>query len=462
YSKKLNVSTKTLQSDLKKIRSFLKKYEIRINAVSGKGILLLQKNRVREQLLNAMRPDDRKENEESSGERRNSILKNMLLHTNELTSIHKLSEQYFVGKTSIVNDMKTIEKWLEKYNLELSKTKEGTCVKGSEINIRKAIAGLAIRENARSGLQELFEKEDIDFIEELLYDVEKKNLDISDVYYANLLTHILICIKRVRENIHIEENETSYMVNAETVEQYQKASEIGKRIDEHYGIQIKEGEVYYIYQYLISSGVEKKTDTEEREWNRDDKSLRFAKELTGLLSERFGIRFEQDTDMMQGLLLHIRPMINRLEYNIQIQNPLKEDITRQYPEMVKSCGEILAKLAVKYDLKQISLDEAVNIAIYYQTMLEKKVMKKQVIVVCHSGYGTSQLLAAKLQNAFAFLKIVDVVSSRKIKDMDLSGIDFIITTVPIERKDVPHIVVSSLLSGQDIKAIRNCFAGQRE
>lgn len=457
YAKKLDVSTKTLQSDLKKIRGFLKLYNMEIEAGSGKGILLLQNGAEREQLINAVKQNPEQEKEESSGERRNSILKHMLLHTNEMTSIQKLSDRYYVGRTSIVNDMKSIERWLEKYNLSFNKTKEGTYIQGSETNIRKAIAGLTIRENTRAGLLELFNREDIDFIEELLSDVEKKDLDISDVYYANLLTHILICIKRVRENIPIEENEKGHMIDAYTLAQYQKAKEIAEKINEHYQIRIKEGEVYYIYQYLISSGVEKNKKMDEKENVKEDKCVQFGKELTKRLSKQFCINFEQDTDLMQGLMLHIRPMINRLEYNIQIQNPLKEEITRQYPDMVKSCEEVLGELAVEYGLKTISQDEIVNIAIYYQTMLEKMVMKKQVIVVCHSGYGTSQLLAAKLQNEFAFLTIADVVSSRKIKDMDLEGIDFIISTVPIEREDVPHIVVSTLLSEQDIKAIKNCF-----
>lgn len=457
YAKKLDVSTKTLQSDLKKIRGFLKLYDMEIEAGSGKGILLLQNGAERKQLINAVKQNPEQEKEESSGERRNSILKHMLLHTNEMTSIQKLSDRYYVGRTSIVNDMKSIERWLEKYNLSFNKTKEGTYIQGSETNIRKAIAGLTIRENTRAGLLELFNREDIDFIEELLSDVEKKDLDISDVYYANLLTHILICIKRVRENIPIEENEKGHMIDAYTLEQYQKAKEIAEKINEHYQIRIKEGEVYYIYQYLISSGVEKSKKMDEKENVKEDKCVQFGKELTKRLSKQFCNNFEQDTDLMQGLMLHIRPMINRLEYNIQIQNPLKEEITRQYPDMVKSCEEVLGELAVEYGLKSISQDEIVNIAIYYQTMLEKMVMKKQVIVVCHSGYGTSQLLAAKLQNEFAFLTIADVVSSRKIKDMDLEGIDFIISTVPIEREDVPHIVVSTLLSEQDIKSIKNCF-----
>ena len=33
-----------------------------------------------------------------------------------------------------------------------------------------------------------------------------------------------------------------------------------------------------------------------------------------------------------NLVLHLRPMINRLEHNMQIKNPLLENIKREYPE----------------------------------------------------------------------------------------------------------------------------------
>jgi len=454
YSKKLKVSTKTLQTDLKRIRNFLKKYGIAIDAVSGKGILIDGDAKVNASLVNDISGQNTAAAEESSQVRREHILKQMLLYTNEMTSIQKLSDLYYIGKTSIVNDMKYIEGWLKKYHLELNKTKEGTCISGREQDIRKAIAGLALRENARSGLQEIFEKEDIDYIENLLTTVEMKELDIGDIYYTNLLTHILICIKRVRDNIHIENGENSVMPDT-SPEQYQRAKEIAKCINEHYDIQIGESETRYIYQYLISSGYERGISEGQAFEGECDISTLFAGKLTGQLSEIFGVRFEEDKDMMRGLILHIRPMLNRLEYNIPIDNPMKEEISRHYPGMVEHCRRILEELAQEYHLAPISMDEIVNIAIYYQTMLEKIVLCKRVIVVCHSGYGTSQLLAAKLKNEFAWMEIVDVVSARRIKGIDLTDVDYMISTVPVERNDIPYIIVSSLLSEQDIKLIRS-------
>ena len=454
YAEKLQVSTKTLQLDLKHLRVFLAQYGIEIFAGSGRGIRIDSLARHSSRLLNDMKLLLTDEDDGGSKTRRDLILKEMLLYSNQPISIQHLSEQYYVGKTSIVNDMKYIEKWLQKYDLALERTSKGTLIRGDEVNIRKAIARYAIRENARNGLQELFDKVDINFTEDLLTAVAGAELDISDIYYINLLTHILICIKRVKEHNHISSNNEELPIDAGTLLQYQEAKEITEQLSNYYHITIGSEETYYIYQYLISSGFE---SGEVKMLKENDESTAFARELTTKLSEQFCIDFTKEEDLMKGLILHIRPMLNRLEYNIQISNPLNSEIVKNYPEMMKYCTAILDELAKKYHFNKISEDEISNIAVYYQTMLEKIAVRKRVLVVCHSGFGTSQLLAAKLQNEFAFIEIKDVVSSRKVKLMDLSGIDLIISTIPIEAEEIPYVVISSLLTERDVKLIRNCL-----
>jgi transcriptional antiterminator len=426
-------------------------------AFRGKGILLTVGINEKNRLLREIGVPVAETPEESPHSRREMILKEMLLHTGEMTSIQKLSDLYYVGRTSIVNDMRYVEDRLKQYNLRLKKTKEGTCIEGSEEDIRKAIAGLAIGENTRKGLLEFFEREEIEFVEGLLYAAEKKEWDMDDIYYTNLLIHILISIKRVRGNLPVsgKGGDSEWLPDIDIPAYYRRAKEIAEKIDEHYHIRIGEGETYYIYRYLTSLGYERSILKQQIPDAEPDICVELARKLTCRLSRKFQIDFGQDEDMMQGLILHLRPMLHRLQYNIRIDNPLKEEISTHYPEMVADCRKNLEELMEEYHFPAMSADEIVNIAIYYQTMLEKIAMRKKVVVVCHSGYGTSQLLAAKLKNEFAFLEIAEVVSTRKIREMDLTGVDFLIATVPVEREGIPCVVVSSLLTEQDIRAIRS-------
>lgn len=51
--------------------------------------------------------------------------------------------------------------------------------------------------------------------------------------------------------------------------------------------------------------------------------------------------------------------------------------------------------------------------------------------------------------------MVDTISSRKLKERDLGDTDFIISTVPVNPGNIPNLMISALLTEQDIKAIRN-------
>ncbi|MDD3337359.1 MAG: transcription antiterminator [Lachnospiraceae bacterium] len=457
YAEELHVSTKTLQSDLKEIRKYLEQFHVWVEAATGKGILLSPNAKGNVDLLNELKTNETDLLDDAE-ERRSDILQNLLIHTGEKTSILKMSEKYYVSKTSIVNDMKWVEEILKEYHLTLEKTKEGTYVSGKEADIRKAIADYSVRENAKHELFELFEKEDVVFVERLLKTVDPDQANIGDIYYTNLLTHILICVKRVSGKKNIDRDHEPRMIQTNTLREYQKAKLIAEGINEHYHIQIGEAETYYIYQYLVASGIGH--EKEELEINYKDITIEIAEKLTAIVAAAFSIDFYQEKDLMEGLVLHIRPMLNRVEYDLQITNPLLDEIKRSYPNVMECCVKAFDQITEEYHLKKISEDEIAYIVFYYEAIIEKLTARKKVLVVCHSGYGTSQLLAARIKNEFPNFEIVDVVSSRKVEEMELEGIDYIIATVSIKRTDIPYALVSALLTEQDVKVIRNIFMGK--
>ena len=67
--------------------------------------------------------------------------------------------------------------------------------------------------------------------------------------------------------------------------------------------------------------------------------------------------------------------------------------------------------------------------------------QKQVIVVCPEGIGFSRLIAHRIERFVSSVRIVDIVSLRKLNTMDLSKIDFVISTVPIQKCEKPVVLV---------------------
>lgn len=134
-----NVSVKTISKDLDEIDEIINDIGVNLDRKQGLGIKLyytpsqLDKLNI---LLNNIKISNGDRDLEY---RRIEILLNLLINTNQYTTIQKLSDKYMVSRTSINNDLNEIQQSLNKYNLKLSKTLKGTRVVGSEINIRKAL-----------------------------------------------------------------------------------------------------------------------------------------------------------------------------------------------------------------------------------------------------------------------------------------------------------------------------------
>ncbi|WP_242980719.1 PTS sugar transporter subunit IIA [Clostridium vincentii] len=82
-------------------------------------------------------------------------------------------------------------------------------------------------------------------------------------------------------------------------------------------------------------------------------------------------------------------------------------------------------------------------------------------MVCGSGYGTSRLLETRLNKVFRNkLDIVECLSYNKYLIKDLSDIDLIISTIPLESKQCPVISVDFALLNKDIEGISKALTDE--
>ena len=482
FSDKLKVSDKTLKKDLHIIEKHLEKYPLILDKKTGYGIILKIDPNTKRQLLNDINSLKETQDQLSIVSRRTQIIKLLLIESNTNTSIQKLSDKYYVSKASIVNDFKYIEEWLQKFDVKLEKTIEGTKVSGNETSIRKAIASLLkelLNENAQevdfsaitrldtttfNGLQKMFNVDWVLFIESILTELEYNfKCSISEPYYINLLTHILICLKRIEEGNQIEDSSCNLKLLDEVDEfVYENTLKLVEKIYKKYKVKISESEICYIYQFLVSTGLGKSINENTRLINNNPNNIskRLTVDMIAQISDFIDYDLTQDTVLDEALFLHIRPMLNRLKYNIQIKNPLLEEIQERFSEILGQCELSIFLLAKKYNLYSISIDEIGYIATYFQAAIERSISKKRVMVICHSGYGTSQLLTTRLRRAFPQWIIVDVMSTHALSKTNIDDIDFIVSTVHLDIKEKPYLIISALLRESDIANITNMLLNE--
>ena len=471
----LFLSKKTIYRELKIIEN-----NVKIEKIKSKGIRLdislVEQAELREKILN-----DRNILEKySAQERRMKILTYLLKISPKTTSIEKLSKSYYVSKTSIVNDLNYIEKKIKKYNLKLEKGKKGSKITGNEREIREALINLInmstrLREDEKINsdriddetLKELtyqFKKEDIYSIEKLLSNVEKKlNYTLADSYYINILTHLLILLERIKNGVI--KYDKAEMKNYEVSEQniYSISKELGEELLKKFDVKLPGEEIYFIYQYLVSSGIGNSKDESDWEVSQLMKQIKLKvkniiKDIIQYFYEITKIDLRKNSNLYGSLALHIKALINRLEYEIKIQNSMYEEIKKEFPYMYEVTNQIMNRIIEKYKMKKISKYEISYLTIYFQAILESRKIIKNVVIVCSSGFGTSYLLKNRIQKIFPELEVKDVLSVNDLKNnYNLNNVDLIISTIHLKNMNKPVAYVSSVLNEEDVKLLNNNF-----
>lgn len=471
FAKMLSCSDKTVRNDL----VYLENRGIPIERVSGRGIRVAESNRC---LVSSI---DGNSNDKglSTEQRRMKILFDLLEGKKKRLSIQSLSDKYFVSKTSIVNDLVVIDDKIAPYHLKLQKDVRGTMLVGSETNIRRELVDMINQLVTRRGnplqesytridfdtlheLEQHFGRENIKQVEDIIENAEKfLNYKITEPYYINLMTHILILISRIRcDKTVYSEFETCTEAYHE---QFYKASKkIAQSIEENFNVKLNEAETFYIYRYLTSSSGISNVKNISGEMINNDYLQTIATDIINLFLKIFPLKCSFSQSLYKALILHLRPMLNRISYKIYIKNPILADVKAEFPEVMILLKLIMVKIQLKYQLPFISEDEIGYLAVYFQNAIEEVINEKNVVIVCSSGIGTSHLLKKRIKNYFPGWNIVNVVSAKQLENaISLKHVDLVVATVrlniPISK---PVAYVSAFFNEKDEKNIRKSFMQQ--
>lgn len=470
---KFCVSTKTIQRDLNVIDDYLLDSNIKLDKKVGVGVMLTSENAADilqlEFQLNG-------ENEDSdaimSHTRRIKMASWLLSETPKETSINKLSERFYISNASVVNDLKIIEDWITPLGLQLIRSQSGTRIEGNENNVRQAMVALLngvishqvpsflnhskLDSGSYKALVQYFGEDDVSFVQALLQDMEQElEYPLGETYYINIFTHILIMMRR-RTNGNLLENPEHLYRQPQQDPMFVVARNMVKKIEQYIALSLPDDEVWFIYQYIISSGIlVVENDNGLFHSNMfSDEDRNIAADLVNNFSEIINIDLCQDSQLYDGLIVHIRPLINRLNYNINIRNPLLYDIKNELLDVYRLTQLAIDKVFSRYNKHTISEDEVGYLAVHFQAAIERQITQKRVLLVCSTGIGTSHLLKSRILRAFPDWEIVATVPASNVQIVNQQVTpDLIISTVHVPEIDTPVVYVTAFLNDADLQRI---------
>ncbi|MCM3570703.1 BglG family transcription antiterminator [Neobacillus mesonae] len=466
----LNVSPRTVQRDLKAVEKVLNTFDLHLERNGEKGLLIEGKNeRIfrLSQYLAGSSPIN-----ETPKEKKLQLL--VALVQEEAYKIQALSSDIGVSVTTLTTYLDELTDWLDHFNVKIVKKRGvGIDIAGSESARRNALANYILLHFYDELFENLFLLEKGKFHQELVLHYFKPDyllaidrlvntifggsrLRLADSDYIGFVVHICITMQRT-EDFPLAKGEAAF--SDELQDEYQLMMEIERDLEGMFPIQLVKEDIIYLAVILKGSKLQ-----EADEISYDSIVLsKLVKSLIEDVSSQLHMDLTNDFSLYQGLLAHLEPAIYRIKQQIGFFNPLKEEIIQKYPILFMAVKNSMEK--VLQEIGDFPDDELAYIVLHFGSALVMREEKLSIdaLVVCPTGIGTSKMLASRIKKEIPGIDHIDIKSFKEVQRKNyLKDYDLIISTVKLPFLDVHYILVSPLLTEENIQMIKSFLRNNLE
>ena len=401
--------------------------------------------------------EDLKEVEKVSKHEREDYIFIKLLFEGKI-NLRRLTEELDVSRTTVKKDLASLE--MKKTGIEI--VNNSLCFPvNDEFEKRKLLIDTldeyideylnGIGNNiVIDVLKKMFSKEEQLLIEKFLKNISEHNLKANKLY-KTFYMYLIITIQRIRTNNLILKNENANFLK--TTEEYQKINKEIILLEKNFEILFTENEKLQIADFLTGLFSYSYNTSIFDVWIKINI---FIKEIIKNVGGKLQINLEDDVWLLEGLMNHIKPAIYRIRNNINLKSMevYYEEAREIYPRLFTVIKEELKALEKLINI-EFPENELLLFLIHFQAALERNKNNgeiKNVLLVCIGGFGTTNILAYKLQRAYE-LNEIKIISYLEI-DKSYRNIDAVITTADLninvkENISVPVIKVSPFLTKKD-------------
>lgn len=477
-AEQIEVSARTVYRELTVIGGLLSKYGLELVKKSGIGVQIEgdpeKKEELRLSLFNLTTT-------EYSSEERKVMILCTLIEAAEPIKLITLAYDLKVTTATISYDLDDLEGWLEKYGLYLIRRRGyGIEIQGTESAKRRVMSSLIsenlndhqligiIKENIQNKslrhvdsiserLLGLIEKEKLIRVESALKNLDKElSYPIADSAYIGLVIHLALAVERIEkgENISFDENTLNEL---KETKEYKIAERIIERLNHIFELDIPAAEIGYIAMHL--RGAKLRISQEDALWSDNVELMTKIQKFIQLCEARLNIPLREDPSLLHGLVTHMEPALFRMQRGMKIRNPLLDQIRKDYSELFLIIKEVAPMVFSDLDVP----DEEIGYLMMHIGSAIERVnqvhQRYRALIVCSSGIGSSKILANRIQKEIPEIEKLQNLSLFDVGSIPKSDYDVIISTItlPMEPKD--YVLVSPLLSPDDIREIKYFLRG---
>ena len=460
FSYELKVSTRSIRNYLKQLEDEIPNQIVEIIKVNNSEYKLNIKNEEGfKELLELNRRQKQNFSQLNDPEERVDYLINKLVGLDEIVTIDDLADEMNIGRTTLVKDLKKVDKKLEEYALVLKrKTNSGIKIEGDEINLRLIILehicktyndSVILLENNNI----LNERQIIKLQEQIVRYLQENKFSVTEALISNLIRYIAVMLIRLNANKKITSLQSQYKIIEES-EEYEIGKTIKYIIETMKNESIDDLEIIFIVMPLLGRNAPLYHEV-LRNLTIGENITLLRKQIFDKVFEFTGLSLEEDEQLIQGLECHLYYALNRIVLNIKYKNPMIKEIKEKYKlpyEVAKIAASVIEE---KYKV-QVEDDEIGYLALHFGTYVERAgksfIQIKNAAIICGTGLGTAKLLIIKLKKILG----QDIIF-KSFSDLDFSqemaqNYDMIFTLVDLNiNTEVPIVKITSIFDESQLK-----------
>lgn len=459
-AKKMNVSTRTIRSDLKELGDLIamqgnsliydrkKGFSIQVNNAAGLNTLL----------EHSLRPW---KETRSTAERRRTLL-TALLCQNAVISLEELEVTWFISIYSLRNDVALLKRHFALYDLTIaSESAHKLKLVGSEIAFRRCIYDHLLRsKDAEKDYHGIFVSSVVfSGIKQLLSQYFfNHGLVVSDI---NLRFFTLICgitCERIRRGKWL----LDYEFDGCATQWKTFASDILHTLLGDVVVSVPQSEMDYMAMNLSAFCAAPMEHMDDQ--GQYDVERTIMNHFLSYFSTFWFCDVTYDELSRKNLLNHIKAMRIRVNNGITIINPLIEQIKRHYPLMYEITLSVFSELEHFFSAR-ISDDEIGYLVMHIGAILEDINYKDEgknisTLVVSDQGGASTRIVCQKIVRMYPTIAISKCISVEQYKAMQEVGESIVISLVAIEEKNRRVITLPPLPESWQLENMKYFLAAE--
>ena len=394
--------------------------------------------------------------------------------------LEDLEREFGVSRPTVRRDVRAAEPWLERHQLHLQRMPgSGLVVRGTEIDIRKGLLAVLLEAEAPEVLLAETDADPADrppairhdqlgrtdrsdglipFIRELdlpthraILAKQLRTLDSADPMVMAAAIYLAIVTRRVRDgrSASLEGGQLRSLMDHPVAD---AATRIAADVEAVFESSWTDPDVASITEFLLGF-----VELSDEPATPEPADIGLIDAIITAAAARLHPALADDDRLRRSLVEHAHRLRLRLRYGLPISNPLQQEVRDRYPDVYDVAAVILADVG-PVGGTDVPEEEVGFLTMYLAGSLERNRLRStvRVAVVCPAGMATAWILVSRLLAEFPQLEIVRVVSKAAYEGaLDESGIDLVVSTVPLEsgNPDVARVIVSPLLRARDIRRL---------